>query len=175
MASATYKRVNGMWFDALSSQDLTIIPRFCNMDYLLASVITRLNPAGLPLVLSYDIICQYMINLWRRIADVKFPSHLRVTIPSGDLRYAIPKYHFRGHKELGHNRFSLNLMKAAGRTDGEEVERNWARNNDTAASTREMGPGSREDTLEVHFDNVNREKEIGMGASNLSLARQFHD
>jgi hypothetical protein len=132
------------------------------MDYIFASVMKHLMAQGLSAVVSYDIVCQWAINLWSRIQNERFPSHLQITIPTGQLRYAIPKYHFRGHKEDGHNKYSLNLMKV-GRTDGEEVERNWSRNDETAASTREMGPGSREDTIEDHLDEANHDKEVTLG------------
>ena len=54
-------------------------------------------------------------------------------------------------------------MKGVGRTDGEEVERGWAKFNGTAGSTREMGPGSREETLEDHFEFNNVEKYLTLG------------
>lgn len=93
-----------------------------------------------------------------------FPEHLRVPIDTKDVRTVIPKYHFNGHKEEDHNRYSLNLVIGVGRTDGEEIERNWFRHNATAASTREMGPGSRHDTLEDHFGWSNHVKSTSLGA-----------
>ena len=68
-----------------------------------------------------------------------------------------------GHKEEGHSQYSLNYMKGCARTDGEEVERGWSQLDGTAASTREMGPGSREETLEDHFQWNNEEKYINLG------------
>lgn len=50
-----------------------------------------------------------------------------------------------------------------GRTDGEEIEQNWARHDGTAGSTREMGPGSRHDTLEDHFGWANWQKVVKIG------------
>lgn len=134
------------------------------MDYVIGCIMKVLGPLPLriPFVLSYDIMCQWIINLWIRMQAENFPKHLQWSLPRGEARYAIPKYHFRAHKELGHNKYSLNLM-SVGRTDGEEIERSWARHNDTAASTREMGPGSREDTLEDHFDAMNYDKVVNMG------------
>ncbi|GJF00658.1 hypothetical protein PsYK624_169540 [Phanerochaete sordida] len=51
------------------------------------------------------------------------------------------------------------------RTDGEEPEQNWSRHDGAAPSTREMGPSSREDTLEAHFDYANWWKYVDMGDS----------
>lgn len=78
------------------------------------------------------------------------------------MQYAIPKYHLNGHKEDNHNQFSLNFMRGVGRMDGEEVERGWSRFDGMAASTREMGPSSREETLEDHFDFNNNDKYFGL-------------
>ena len=94
-----------------------------------------------------------MQNLLERITLL--PDHLQINIPTGELRYVIPKYHFNAHKEKDHNRYSLNLVAGVGRTDGEEIERNWSRHDGTAGSTREMAPGSRHDTLEDHFGWAN--------------------
>ena len=137
------------------------------MDYVSMSVVSmsavsrQPQSPGVRLVLTYDIMCQYIMYLLERIKQL--PSHLQVELPVGEVRYAIPKYHLNGHKEENHNQYSLNFMKGVGRTDGEEVERDWARVDGTAASTREMGPGSREETLEDHFAWNNEEKYITMG------------
>ncbi|KAJ7096002.1 hypothetical protein C8R43DRAFT_964421 [Mycena crocata] len=45
-----------------------------------------------------------------------------------------------------------------GQTDGEAPERGWANANPLANSTKEMGPGSRRDALDDHFDDWNRLK-----------------
>ena len=124
------------------------------MDYIFIYIIKHLYFSGLPLVVSYDIACQWRINLQSRIMHENFPLHLQIQILTGEIRYAIPKYHFRAHKKLAHNQYSLNLMRGVARTDGEEVERNWSSIDDVAGSTREMGPGSREDTIEDHFDEI---------------------
>ncbi|GJE99776.1 CxC2 domain-containing protein [Phanerochaete sordida] len=137
--------------------------RYCTMDYIAMSALKCHGPhAGL--MFSYDIACQWEINLRRRIAEDKFPAHLKLELPVGrDLRFVIPKYHFWGHTGEDHNKYSLNLVPGVGRTDGEEVERNWWRHDATAASTREMGPGSRHDTLEDHFHWSNFTKIVSLG------------
>ena len=113
-------------------------------------------------VISYDIACQWATHFLSRVDTL--PEHLRFEIPDGgQLRYAIPKFHFRAHKGEGHDQFSLHLMPGVGRVDGEEIERNWSRHNQVAYSTREMGPGSRHDTLEDHFGSANWQKFVGIG------------
>ncbi|GJE98466.1 CxC2 domain-containing protein [Phanerochaete sordida] len=143
--------------------DLQKGERFCNMDYIAMSSLLLFGDRC-DTVFSYDIACQWEIYLRRRVMDEAFPRHLRLELPVGrQLRFAIPKYHFWGHKGEDHNKYSLNLMSGVGRTDGEEVERNWWRHDATAASTREMGPGSRHDTLEDHFNWSNFTRLIGLG------------
>jgi hypothetical protein len=55
-------------------------------------------------------------------------------------------------------RFSFNYTSLVGRTDGEAPERGWAAANAVSASTREMGPGSRRDTLDDIFADWNHRK-----------------
>lgn len=57
----------------------------------------------------------------------------------------------------------MNLMPGIARVDGEEPERHWSRHNMVAPSTREMGPGSRQDTLEDGFGSANWNKFAGIG------------
>lgn len=117
------------------------------------------------LVISYDIACQWSTHFLQRVS--KFPEHLHIQVPAGDIRFAIPMYHFKAHKDdEKHCQFSLHLMRGVGRTDSEEIERQWSRHDATAASTREMGPGSREDTLEDHFSFANWQKYITLGLFN---------
>ncbi|KAH9977013.1 hypothetical protein BGW80DRAFT_1249823 [Lactifluus volemus] len=54
------------------------------------------------------------------------------------------------------------------RTDGEDPERWWAHINPVTTSTREMGPGSRQDTIDDHAAAWNFCKIIGFGSSLLS-------
>lgn len=137
-----------------------VVP-YSNVDYVLASV-WKLLPHTLQRVISYDIACQWSTNFPSRVAAL--PDHVRFEVPIGNqLHYAIPKFHFRAHKQDAHDIFSLYLMLGVGRMDGEEIERYWARHNQVAYSTREMGPGSRHDTLEDHFGFSNWLKLILLG------------
>ncbi|KAG1887643.1 hypothetical protein F4604DRAFT_1674832 [Suillus subluteus] len=62
-------------------------------------------------------------------------------------------------------KFSFNFIKGVGRTDGEAPEHRWADINPIATSTREMGPGSRRDTLDDHFNDWNWKKVCSMGTT----------
>lgn len=117
-----------------------------------------------PLMVFYNIACQWSINLRRQLADDNFPAHLRIELPDdGNLHFVIPKYHFWGHKGKDHNQYLLNFVKGSSCTDSKEVEWNWWRHDVTLASTREMGLGSRCDSLEDHFQFSNFIKFVTLG------------
>ncbi|KAI0691764.1 hypothetical protein BC835DRAFT_1256150, partial [Cytidiella melzeri] len=150
--------------------DLQKGERYSNVDYVVASA-WKLLPPTLQRVISYDIACQWATHFLSRVDAL--PPHLQFEIPeNGDLRYAIPKFHFRAHKHDGHDQFSLNLMPGVGQVDGEEIERNWSRHNQVAYSTREMGPGSRHDTLEDHFGFANWQKFVDIA---FAIRRKLKD
>ena len=135
------------------------------MDYIVSSALKLAARVGQlpPLVISYDIVCQWAIRFLERLRSL--PEQASADLPSGpgELRFAIPKYHFRAHKEEGHTQYSLNLMPGVGRVCGEQIERTWPKHSETAGSTREMRPGSRKDTLEDHFGYTNWSVLVSMG------------
>ena len=132
------------------------------MDYIFASAIKTTEL--LLVAISYDIACQWAKNILRRIQDEKFPPDLRDALLKCAVKFAIPKYHFRAHKMEGNTTYSLWLMLGAAISDCEEVERAWWKFEGTQASIREMGPGSRHDTLEDHFGWGNWNKYMTLGA-----------
>jgi len=130
------------------------------MDYLFFSTL-QFSPV-LKLVVSYDVVCQWHKNLWHRMKIIPHTWHVdhegRTSVV-----FLIPKFHLLAHIEYCHNNFSFNLTMGVGRTDGEGVERGWDHINPLATSTREMGPGSRRDTLDDHFGDRNWKKTTGLG------------
>lgn len=136
--------------------------RYCNMDYVVSSALKQYGEIP-HLLLSYDIACQWSIHLAERLTHL--PSHIQISLPPmpTELRYAIPKYHWRAHKEKDHHQYSLNLLPGVSRTCAETPESTWAKHEGTASSTREMGPGSRLDTLEDHFGFCNWRIVVNMG------------
>ena len=68
-------------------------------------------------------------------------------ISSGDVHklvYAVPKFHLPAHV----------LKCQVERTDREAPEQGWSYINGVASSTKEMGPGSRQDTLDDPLDTL---------------------
>ncbi|KAH7905401.1 hypothetical protein BJ138DRAFT_1138292 [Hygrophoropsis aurantiaca] len=124
--------------------DLQKGERYVNMDYFFCQSL-RHNPEIIVLNVSYDIACQWSKNLKTRL--ISYGSATR---------------------------FSFNLTKGMGRTDGEAVERGWANINPAASSTREMGPGSRRDTLDDHFGDWNWKSSIILKLKVAVEERQKH-
>lgn len=95
---------------------------------------------------------------------LEMPSHLQLTPETlQEVKFGIPKFHGPGHEFKCQAPHSLNLMPGVGRTDGEGIEREWSEFNAVANSTKEMGPGSRHDTLDDHFGHHNFRKSVSMG------------
>ncbi|KAJ7029541.1 hypothetical protein C8F04DRAFT_962701 [Mycena alexandri] len=147
------KRPNGVG-------DLQKGERYINMDYMLWKSLEGYDDL-IQLTVSYDIVCQWRINIWRRLA--KYKSQLRQTARGRYFVWLIPKFHLPAHIEACNILYSFNLTPYVGQTDGEAPERGWANANPLAASTKEMGPGSRRDTLDDHFNDWNHKKIIALG------------
>ncbi|KAJ7029965.1 hypothetical protein C8F04DRAFT_1211814 [Mycena alexandri] len=138
--------------------DLQVGERFCNMDFLLLSAL--LTFGLLYLVVSYDIACQYALNFWERMG--RMPERMRLKLAPSNVWWKVPNFHLPPHKKPCHSPYSFHWMWGAGMTHGEGVEQNWAFSNGAAASTRLMGPGSRQATLEDIFGFHNYDRVLAM-------------
>ncbi|KAJ7257987.1 hypothetical protein C8J57DRAFT_1135578 [Mycena rebaudengoi] len=143
--------------------DLQLGEKYINMDYMFLRSVK-----GTELVrfyVSYDIACQWHINIWMRMAKYKSDIHFR---PEGRfITFLVPKFHLPAHIEACNLLFSFNLTRDVGMTDGEAPERGWANSNPLAGSTKEMGPGSRRDHLDDHFNDWNYKKIVAFGRAML--------
>ena len=159
---ATCRKASGKYpLRFLSCRPCSLTPSYCNMDYIFFSAIVPV--LFLSVIISYDIACQWKLNLPKRIA--KLPEHLRVplAVVASSFLFGIPKFHAPAHSTSCAIPHSLNLMPGVGRTDGEGIERNWSEINRVTNSTKEMGPGARHDTLDDHFGHHNFRKLVGLG------------
>lgn len=138
--------------------------RYCNMDYIAALVIYYACAVSL-IVFSYDIACQWFINLFQRMEH--WPTHLRIP-ETTRLIPAIPKLHEPMHGRKNHQQFSLNFIPGVGMSDMETPERVWAGHNGLGNSTKTQGPGGRHDVLDDHFGFWNWLKYIGIGKTLMS-------
>lgn len=164
MQWGTCRRASGTCFYPITSYvRLTVMftcNSYINMDYLFYS---SLRDTSLPrIVVSYDIACQWDRNFWARMSQ-KFPGGWAVNRGCVYLVFLVPKFHLPAHIKRCNIDYSFNYTKWVGRTDGEEVERGWARLNGLSYSTKEMGPGSRRDTIEDHMGYSNWRKVTGLG------------
>ncbi|KAJ7195402.1 hypothetical protein B0H12DRAFT_1245586 [Mycena haematopus] len=138
--------------------DLQVGERQCNMDYILLATLVGIHI--LILILSYDIACQYAINFWKRMLEM--PEHMQLQIDPMNVWWKVPNFHLGAHKSKCHSPYSFHWMPGAGMSHGEGVEQNWAFSNGAAASTRLMGPGSRQATLEDVFGFHNYDRLLAM-------------
>ncbi|KAG1878448.1 hypothetical protein C8R48DRAFT_745161 [Suillus tomentosus] len=141
--------------------DLQKGERYINMDYLFFSSMRSSHSIHV-LNISYDIACQWNKYLWSRMSA--FPHKYHLNHNEKVITFLVPKFHLPAHIARCQTRFSFNFIKGVGRTDGEAPERGWADINPLATSTREMGPGSRQDTIDDHFNDWNWKKVCAMGA-----------
>ena len=127
------------------------------MDFILLSALTPLLVASV--FISYDIACQFKLGFETRMPKLPKDLHIRSDV---ELGWGIPKCHCPMHKVPCQAPHSLNFKPGMGRTDGEGIEQSWAEMNRVANSTKEMGPGSRHDTLDDHFEHHNFRKYVSL-------------
>ncbi|KAF7971009.1 hypothetical protein HWV62_22275 [Athelia sp. TMB] len=101
---------------------------------------------ALLIFLSYDIMCQWLINLWIRVHSL--PAAIRPKFPKEALVGKIPQFHLEAHGRKCYARYSLRLTRGVGRVEGETPERGWSVLGRAAAQTKEMGPGARHNVLD---------------------------
>ncbi|KAG0696153.1 hypothetical protein DFH29DRAFT_984710 [Suillus ampliporus] len=118
--------------------DLQKGERYTNMDFLFFSTLRRRGVNTLNI--SYNIACQWHKNLWERMSAM--PSELHLDHATKFIRFFVPKFHLPAH-----------ILKC------------WSNINPVASSTKEMGPGSRRDTLNDHFGDWNWKKVVGLSTT----------
>ncbi|KAJ7137354.1 hypothetical protein C8R43DRAFT_893689 [Mycena crocata] len=139
--------------------DLQLGERYVNMDYMFFRSIAGTDIDRF--FVSYDIACQWHKNIWVRMSN--YSPELWFEGDRKYMTFLVPKFHLPAHIEECNLRFSFNLTRDVGRTDGEAPERGWATMNPLASSTKEKGPGSRRDALDAHFNDGNHKKIIALG------------
>jgi len=131
------------------------------MDYMFFSSLQ--HSEHIVIVVSYDIACQWSVNLWERMKT--YPHWMQTDHNGKSFHFLVPKFHLPAHVMSCQTVFSFNFNRFVGRTDGEAPERGWSRINPIATSTAEMGPGHRRDTLDDHFGDGNWKKTTLMAIS----------
>ncbi|KAJ7899599.1 hypothetical protein B0H14DRAFT_2556655 [Mycena olivaceomarginata] len=127
----------------------------CNIDFVVLAAL--MMAYFLWLMMSYDIACQYVVYFWDRM--MRMPEAMRLKIPKDNL----------WTPEEGPFGIFVPLDPV---NHGETIEQNWEFLNGAAASTRLMGPGSRQATLADIFGFHNYEKNsLSMWQKRIALPR----
>ncbi|KAG1740437.1 uncharacterized protein EDB91DRAFT_1237277 [Suillus paluster] len=152
--------------------DLQKGEKYINMDYLFFSTLrhTVLDTLNV----SYDIVCQWHKNLWHHMSAFPLSMQLSQAIKTVSFFCAeVPPT--RPHRAVP-NIVLFNFKSGVGRTDGEAPEHGWVNINPITSSTKEMGPGAQQDTLDDYFGDSNWKKIVGlaltMASVRLELARE---
>ena len=157
----TSKCQKGAWFNPLCIVGwwLIFMARYCNMDYLFYQ--TLKGTLVLIFIISYDIACQWSINLYEQMFALDHEFFLFDN--TCYIWFLVLKFHLPAHVEKFQMNFSFNYAKNVGCTDGESPECGWVKLNILAPSMREMGPGRRWDTINCNIGNENWKKFFGIG------------
>ncbi|THU82072.1 hypothetical protein K435DRAFT_692249, partial [Dendrothele bispora CBS 962.96] len=163
--------------DMLMPNGLGNIPkgeRYACMDFIFAYSLKTFVHV-LWLLLSYDIACQWFVNLFARMSNT-WSDDMRPTqiLNSENVVPAVGKFHEPAHLQKDHEQYSFNLIAGVGHSNGEGPERLWAAHNAVAYSTKPMGPGSRQDVLDDHFAAWNWGKLIGMAHNGWTIRLPQH-
>ncbi|KAJ3510330.1 hypothetical protein NMY22_g16006 [Coprinellus aureogranulatus] len=144
--------------------DLQKGERYNNMDYIFGMSLIIFGLSFLrTFLVSYDIACQWSKALFSRIAEIT--PGIPILKDGSQTRFVVPKFHLPAHIPNCQTRYAFMFTPGAGLGDGEAPERGWADSNPLGPSTREMGPGTRRDTLDFHFGNYNWVHITNLGAS----------
>jgi hypothetical protein len=143
---------------------LSFAKRYANTDYVVVRS-TSHNPETKK-VASYDIMCQWSINLKRRLKD--FPLENAERLDQKIIARVVPKFHLAAHKEDCRVNFSLNYEPGVGRSDMEGPERTWF-GLQGGGSTKDQGPGYWSDAMDDKFGHWNWSKLVRLGRSILFL------
>lgn len=105
-------------------------------------------------MLLYDIICQYLIYLWRRLG-----KHLD---PNLKIEAAIGMFHVHAHKDQCFFRYAPSFIPGAGCVCGEILESLWSALNSISPTARTATLAHRAEMLDDHISDSNHNKMLGI-------------
>ncbi|KAJ3574058.1 hypothetical protein NP233_g2032 [Leucocoprinus birnbaumii] len=117
---------------------------YARTDYALAHALGMEGLRQQWVMVTYDVWCQYSINLGERFKTFGPEWAENVQRICG----AIPKMHIHGHNSECQIKHSLVYERYSGMTYSEGIESAWSEQNHAAASTKEQNRGHRHDTLD---------------------------
>jgi hypothetical protein len=111
-------------------------------------------------LVSYDIMCQYMVHFEDRLEEVS--DYLSLD-PGVKVLGAVGKFHLADHVDSCFSKWSLNFMKGSGHIDGEIMETLWSGMNKVSGAARSMSKAHRQETLDDYMRDSNWKKTVGIG------------
>ncbi|KAK7046323.1 CxC2 domain-containing protein [Favolaschia claudopus] len=151
----------------LSCVDLHYGEKFANADKTLAMELEQHGPGAeefdftlrietedIDEVTTYDIACEYFVNL-----EERFKTHFPHLVPRLQrMRWGIPALHVQGHQDSCTYLFGTAYMECVGHFHGETAEQYWPGLNQLGPHVRQMNNGHRQDTMIVHHGDWNYKK-----------------
>ncbi|KAI0312439.1 hypothetical protein OF83DRAFT_1087012 [Amylostereum chailletii] len=148
----------------LSCTDLQGGEKLKNVDYALAhalqlnakteELILYLESEGCDNVATYDLACQYGVNLISRFKE----HHPDLVSWATKIRWGIPACHIPNHTPKCQYEFSTAYLPNFCHFHGEMVEHYWAEANQLGGHVWQMNNGRRQDTLNDHHGDWNWKK-----------------
>ena len=158
---ALSRRANGQPLDTCYSYTCpNSMYRYANTDYVVVRSTSHYPETKK--VASYDIMCQWGLNLRNRLED--FPSPNAEHLDDQIVSRLVPKFHLAAHKESCRVNFSLNYEPGVGRSDMEGPERTWF-GLQGGGTTKDQGPGYWSDSMDDKFGHWNWTKLIRLGTT----------
>ncbi|KAJ6622212.1 hypothetical protein B0H10DRAFT_2343049 [Mycena sp. CBHHK59/15] len=150
----------------LSCMDLQYGERFSNTDAALAremrqwklgesfDFILRIEVEDIDQVTTYDIACEYYINL-----ESRFQQHFPDLVEDvRRMRWGVPSRHVQGHQDSCNYLFGTTYMECVGHFHGETAEHYWPEANQLRPHVRQMNNGHCQDTIISHHGDWNHKK-----------------
>jgi hypothetical protein len=132
--------------------------RQANMDFILAS---SLHNVEMPVVLAYDIACQYSVNFWNRAPTL--PPDIQPKFSPNDMEFFVGIMHIYGHTTKCQGPWSGRYRQGNANTPGDNIEHAWRLLNVLSHSASRMTEGGRIDLLNTALALWNFEKLITLG------------
>ena len=120
------------------------------------------------IMIIYDVMCQYHVNLWDRIAN---NPNLSIS-EKANLIMGIGLFHVHGHQDECLFRLATSFIPGAGMVDGEILESLWAQLNDISRSTRTATLAHRAEVLDDHMNDSNWNKMVNIVSSVIAKYRK---
>lgn len=105
------------------------------------------------IMLLYDIMCQYGVNLAKRLRKNQLPS---LDIPV--ILKGVGVWHVYAHVRRCFGRFAPIYLLGSGLVDGETLEALWSRLMRILESCQTMSLANREETINSHINDNNWKK-----------------